>query len=243
LWRALSAAESEPGYSQPVLTEAGGKRQLIVWDCGAIRSLDPATGRVWWSHPFKIHMNSPIATPVRQGAYLLVSAFFNGSRLLRLADTSPEASLAWAGSSNSEVRSDGLHSLIATPVIDGDYLYGICSYGQLRCLKFATGERVWESQEALKEKARNATGHIVRHRDRYFIHNDRGELILARLSPAGYQEIGRTRLIRPTSAPGSRRELGAVNWAHPAFANGHVFARNDEEILCASLEAPRPESQ
>ena len=27
-----------------------------------------------------------------------------------------------------------------------------------------------------------------------------------------------------------------MNWSHPAYANRHIFARNDEEILCASLE-------
>jgi hypothetical protein len=28
-----------------------------------------------------------------------------------------------------------------------------------------------------------------------------------------------------------------VCWSHPAFANQHVFARNDEELVCASLVA------
>jgi hypothetical protein len=86
------------------------------------------------------------------------------------------------------------------------------------------------------EKARNASAFLVRHGDRFFINNDRGELILARLSPSGYKEISRTQLIEPTSDPGARRELRAVNWSHPAYANRHIFARNDKEILCASLE-------
>jgi outer membrane protein assembly factor BamB len=146
-----------------------------------------------------------------------------------------KAALVWKGRSDSEVDTDGLHAVINTPAIDGDFLYGICSYGQLRCLSLKTGARVWETMEALKEKARWASGFIVRHRDRYFINNDRGELILARLSPEGYREIGRTRLVKPTSNPGNRRELGAVNWSHPAYANGRVVARNDEEIVSLSL--------
>jgi outer membrane protein assembly factor BamB len=87
-----------------------------------------------------------------------------------------------------------------------------------------------------KEKARWASGFIVRHADRYFINNDRGELIIARFSPEGYREISRTNLIKPTSDSGNRRELGAVNWSHPAYANRHIFARNDEEIISVSLE-------
>jgi hypothetical protein len=27
-----------------------------------------------------------------------------------------------------------------------------------------------------------------------------------------------------------------VNWSHPAYANRHVIARNDEEIISVSLE-------
>jgi outer membrane protein assembly factor BamB len=141
----------------------------------------------------------------------------------------------WKGKSDSEVQTDGLHAVVATPVIAGDYVYGLCSYGQFRCLDAKTGARVWETLVVTGEKARWASGQIVRHGDRYFINNDRGELIIARLSPKGYQELSRTTLIKPTSNPGNRRALEAVNWSHPAYANRRIYARNDEEILCASL--------
>lgn len=238
VWKALSSLDSEPGYSQPVMVESGGTRQLIVWHTAAVASLDPETGRVFWEQPFKIHMNSPIATPVWRAPHLLVSGFFNGARLFLLQGAPPVAELLWKGSSDSAIDTDGLHALMATPVFDGEYIYGVCSYGQLRCLRVADGSRVWESQQLTKEKARNASAFLVRHRDRFFINNDRGELIIARLSAAGYEEISRTQLIEPTSDPGARRELEAVNWSHPAYANRHIFARNDKEILCASLAAP-----
>ncbi len=145
------------------------------------------------------------------------------------------APVLWKGKSSSEINTDGLHAVVNTPVIDGDYIYGICSYGQFRCLNLKTGERVWETMEVTKEKARWASGFIVRNHDRYFINNDRGELIIAKLSSQGYQEISRTQLIKPTSNPGNRRELGVVNWSHPAYANRRIVARNDEEIISASL--------
>ncbi|MBM3773169.1 MAG: hypothetical protein FJW27_18160 [Acidimicrobiia bacterium] len=68
-----------------------------------------------------------------------------------------------------------------------------------------------------------------------FINNDRGELVIAKLSPQGFHEISRTQLIEPTHPYSRRRELGAVHWSHPAYANKHVFVRNDKEILKASL--------
>ncbi len=47
--------------------------------------------------------------------------------------------------------------------------------------------------------------------------------------------MSRTQLIKPTSNPGNRRQLGAVNWTQPAYANRHIYVRNDEEIVCLSL--------
>lgn len=233
LWRSL-ATDSEQGYSQPLIVEAGGIRQLIVWDPTALASLDPATGKVYWQQPARINMGVTLSTPVFSGGRLLVSSFYNGSMLLELAGE--KARMLWKGKSNSEIDTDGLHTVVNTPVIAGDYIYGICSYGQFRCLNVKTGERVWETMAVTREKARWASGFIVRHGDRYFINNDRGELIMAALSPRGYQEISRTALIKPTTNPGNRRELGAVNWSHPAYASRHVIARNDEEIVSLSLE-------
>ncbi len=234
LWRALSSENSEPGYSQPVLIP-GPRPEVIVWHTTAIDALDPATGAVRWTHPFRITMNTPIMTPAWDGADLLVSGFFDGTRLLERGAGAPH--LRWASQGGNDVRPDKLHALMSQPVIDGDYVYGICSYGQLRCLRRSTGERVWESQAATVERARNVTAWLVRQGGRTILFNDRGELIFARLSPAGYEEIGRRKILTPTSPPGGRREFGAVVWAHPAFANRHIVARNDQELVRISLDA------
>ena len=76
--------------------------------------------------------------------------------------------------------------------------------------------------------------------DRYFVHNDDGDLIIAQFTPTGYVEHSRTKLIAPTTAAGygPRRAFDrVVSWAHPAFANRHVVQRNDNEIVRASLAA------
>ena len=234
-WRSLPTRR-EPGYAQPVVFDVGGRRQLIIWHPDAIAALDPGSGDLLWEVPFGVDMGSTVATPVIAGNRLLVSAFFNGSVLLELDEDQPGARVLWRVSGHSEVDSDGLHALITTPVVDGDWFYGVGSYGELRGLELATGRRLWESLEPVGEKARWAAAFIVPHGDRHFISNDRGELILAHLTPEGYREIDRTPLIAPTS-PASRRELGVVHWSHPAYANRHVVVRNDREIVRADLGA------
>lgn len=234
IWRALSS-DWEPGYSQPVIFSPGGKRRLMIWHPRALSVLDPVSGTVEWEKPFVVTMGMTVSTPILEGRHLFVSSFYDGARMWKLDENGSEAVLLWESSGESEVQSDKIHTLINTAVIQGDYLYGIDSYGQVRCLELETGKRVWESLNVTREKQRWAAAFFVRLDDRYFINNDRGELIIARFSPEGFQEISRTQLIEPTSPTTRRRELNAVHWSHPAYANRHIVVRNDKEILRASL--------
>jgi outer membrane protein assembly factor BamB len=233
-WRALGS-DTELGVAQPIVVTAGGARQLIIWYPGAVASLDPATGKLYWEQPYKVGASMTVATPVVNGPFLFFTNFYDGPLMLSLDDKKPAATVLWKGQSDNEIQTDGLHSTIATPSILGDYIYGICSYGQFRCLRMQTGERVWETQAVTKERVRWASGIIVRNGDRLFVNNDRGELIIVKPGPDGYQEVSRTELLKPTSPPGNRRALVTVNWSHPAYANKHIYARNDDEIICASL--------
>jgi len=145
----------------------------------------------------------------------------------------------WKGSSRSELpdETDGLHSMITTPIVRGNYVYGVGSYGELRGLSARTGERLWVSGE-MTAQARWGTAYMVQQGDRYFVSNDDGDLIIARFTPEGYIEHDRTSLIEATSSSGygpQRRFDRAVSWSHPAYANRHIVQRNDKEILRASL--------
>ena len=240
LWRAIDVV-GEMGYGQPVIIEAGGVRQLIIWHAAALVSLDPQTGDAYWEEPWEAGAGMSVATPVMSDDYLFVTQFYNGPMMMRLSQDRPGATMLWKGDSRSEMpgETDGLHSLITTPVIAGDFIYGVGSYGELRGIDARTGERLWMSDE-MAAQARWGTAFMVRHGDRYFVNNDDGDLIIAEFTPAGYVERGRTRLIEPTASAGygpRRRFDRVVNWSHPAYANRHIIHRNDNEIIRASLDA------
>jgi outer membrane protein assembly factor BamB len=235
IWRALSA--SEPGYSSPIIYEAGGKRQLILWDADAANSLNPETGEVYWSVPFKCKAGMSIATPRKLGDLLFFTTFYSGSLMLRLDSKQPTAAVAWRTTKVSEMDTTYLNAVMCTPVLEDGYIYGVCSYGQLRCLKADTGERVWQTLQATTsgEPVRWANAFIVKHGNRFFLFNEKGDLIIAKLSPRGYEEISRAHLLAPTGEASGR----AVLWSHPAFANRRVYARNDKEIICVDLTTAR----
>ncbi len=230
-WRALTDGAS---YSAPVIVEQAGQRVLVCWTADHVAGLDPGTGNVHWKHPTPpIEMVMNVATPVVDGNRLFLTGFFDGSYMLRLGRDSLTVETIWRRHGENERRTDALHSTIGTPVILGDYIYGVDSYGELRCLEAATGDRVWEDLTVMP-KERWATAHMVRHDDRVWLFNEAGELIISKLSPEGFHEISRAKLIEPTQGQLDRAGKG-VCWSHPAFANKHVFARNDTELVCVSL--------
>jgi len=244
VWKALSLNGTELGYCPPVIVEAAGKRQLIIWTQAQVNGLDPASGKVYWTvkHP-PVNVGMTIPTPRKEGDLLFFTSFYGGSMMLKLDQKKPAATMLWRKKGRSERPDDSeaLHAVMVTPVFKGDYLYGVCSYGELRCLEAKTGNRVWKdltatnSREEAEDRWKNAF--LVAQDDRYFLFNEQGDLIIAQMSPKGYKEIDRAHLLEPTSRAGFGGFSRAVLWSHPAFANRCLFARNDKEILCVSLSA------
>jgi outer membrane protein assembly factor BamB len=226
LWRALSA--KEPGYSAPVIVQAGGVRQLIIWHAEAVNSLDPETGRLYWSQPLEPDWSMSIATPRSDGTYLFVGAIMMKSMLLKLAADHPAAEIVWYGE-----KEIGIAPATNTPVFESGQMYGVDREGELRCVDLATGQQLWTTYAATTtgERTDNATAFLVKQADRFFIFNEKGELIIAQLTSSGYHELSRAKILEPTVSSYGR----LVVWSHPAFAQRCIFARNDREIVCVSL--------
>lgn len=232
-WRALDERAS---YSAPILIQQAGQSVIVAWTGDSLSGLLPQSGKIAWRIPFPpSRMPIGVPTPIILGDRVFVSSFYDGSLMAQLDQHTLAAKTLWAKRGRNERNTEALHCMIGTPVMIDDYLYGVDSYGELRCLDAATGRRIWEDLTATP-RARWSTIHMVRQADRFWMFNERGELIIARLSPKGFTEISRTKLLEPTTAQLSQR--GGVCWSHPAFANRCIFARNDRQLVCASLAAP-----
>ena len=233
-WKAI---DERAGYAAPIVIRQGAQDVVVCWTGESVSGLAPASGKVLWRIPMESR-NMPIgvATPVVQDDLLFVSSFYDGSMLIRFDQERPQAEKVWWRIGRDERNTDALHCMISTPILKGDHIYGVDSYGELRCLDLKTGDRIWEDQTAV-ERNRWATIHIVRHGDREIMVNEQGELIFAQLVPTGYRESSRCKLIDPTRKQLRRRGgREGVTWAHPAIANGQIFVRSDRELVCASLK-------
>jgi len=221
IWKAL---DENVGNSSPLVIVAGGQRQLIVWTDESVASLNPATGKIWWREPMVTSNNDSIPTPVIQKNRLLISGL-----MYELNADQPAAKVLWP---ESRAPAKRILSNTSTAMMRGDYVYSAKLNGELVCLEAGTGKQVWETTNVTELKT-GASIHLTPNGDAAFLFTDEGNLILARLTPGGYREISRVHLVEPTSILFTRK----FAWTPPVYANRCVFARNDEELVCASLAA------
>lgn len=217
----------EQGYSPPTIIEAGGVRQLISSRPNGISSSEPKTGKEYWSVPYTATNGSIIMSPVVSGDHLYVGGYSDQSLMLKLAKDKPEVEIVWGNE-----RKHGISPINVQPIVDGDTIYGVDQSGKMMAVAVPNGERLWETSEPVSEKPENSgTAFIVRQADRYWLFNDSGDLIIAKLSPEKYEELDRAHIIEPTNNAFGRE----VVWCMPAFANKKLFVRNDAEIICVDL--------
>jgi outer membrane protein assembly factor BamB len=185
--------------------------------------------------PWEIRAGLTVPTPqMIDSHHLFFTCFYNGSMLLKLQDDESQPEIVYRTEHASETKTTHLHGIMNTPVLRGGHLYAACSYGQFRCMEALTGKRVWESLApiALEEPVRWGTVFVTPHEDRFFLFTERGDLVIAKLSPKGYDEIDRAHLLAPNGIDLRQRN---IVWSHPAYAGKHCFVRNDSEVICVSL--------
>lgn len=234
-WRALN---DRAQYTTPVLMEHNNTKSIVCWTGDSVAALDPETGEVNWRFEFKPrNMPIGIATPLVKDGHIFVTSFYDGSLMLKVNDDGKSVTEVWSAVGPNEKATKSLQSIISTPIWLDDHIYGVDSYGQLRCLEAKTGQRVWENLDAVP-KARWSTIHFVKNGengDSVWMFNERGEILLGKLSPSGFEELSRHKIIDPTK--GQLRQRGGVCWSHPAFADQSIIVRSDKEIKCWKLGA------
>jgi outer membrane protein assembly factor BamB len=225
IWRSLS---DPAGYCTPILIDAPGGRQLVAWTPDNVRGLDPRTGRLLWTVPYKVTYGVSIATPIFREGIVFVTGYWEGAKALRLGPAATDAALLW------ENRRQ-LCGLMAQPLYRDGCAYSIDKAAGLVCFELRTGKKLWDDGNRLTPAGRNPHASIVwlNDGDRVLALNAAGELVLARLNRDRYQEQSRTRILN-----------GNV-WAHPAFAGKHIYARSDGgeksagagpyELVCVAL--------
>lgn len=228
LWRTLTAPEQ--GYSPPVIIEAAGVRQLLLLYPSGLSSVNPETGEVYWTETYEANNGSIIMTPVRSGKLVYAGGFNNRNLLVELDTKQPGAQTLWRDKSRT-----ALSPVNVQPFVEGNTMYGFDQNGTLYGIDLPTGDRIWQTNEPLatERPLGSGTAFIIKQEENFWMFNERGELLITRMSRSGYEEIDRVQMIEPTNRAFGRN----VVWSPPAWANRKVFLRNDKECICVDLSA------
>jgi outer membrane protein assembly factor BamB len=225
LWRAGTAPEQ--GYVPPSIIEAAGVRQLVLVKPDGVYAVDPDTGKLLWETPYNADNGSIIMTPVRIGDHLYVGGYQGKNLLLKLKADAPGVDVVWRNKPKQ-----GISAVNVQPFVADGIVYGFHESGELRAMRIPEGDFAWRGGGPLGARPQGSgTAFITRHRDRFFLFTETGDLVIAKLTPAGYEELSRAHLIEPTNVAFGR----PVVWCAPAYANRSIIVRNDAEIIRVSL--------
>ena len=229
-WHALSA--SEIGYCPPTIYTLGGREQLLIWHADSLNALNPLSGELIWTYPLKARYAMALAAPQLSGNRLFASGMGETSVMMEIGSDGMPGEILWTGKPKI-----GVYSGNATAIFDGDIIYGSdCGLGAYIAVNADDGQRYWETFELTtggNRRASHGTAFTIKHKDKFIIFAETGDLIFAKFSRAGFEELGRMHVLEPTGEAMGR----PVVWSHPALANRCIYLRNDKELVCVSLAA------
>jgi outer membrane protein assembly factor BamB len=219
IWKSAVPGGDEAAYASPVVARVDGAREYIQFLARGVVGVDARTGRFLWRYA-RTAERSPanIPTPVFHDSLVFSSTGLGGGGAARLT---PDKE----GVSAAEVYfSRQLANPIGGVVRVGDYLYGT-NTRSLFCVEFATGKSRWENRSVGQGSICYADGRL------YVRGESTGDVALVAASPDSYQEKGRLH------QPDRSREKA---WPYPVVANGRLYLRDQNVLLCYDVKAPAP---
>jgi outer membrane protein assembly factor BamB len=206
----------QTAYAAPFIGTIGGVRQVLSFTAEGLIGLDPAEGRLLWRMPLKTALGRHVTTPVVWNDLAIVASFQLGLTATRVAREAGAftASEAWVNKAAA--------MNFSSPVVVGDYLYGLGGSKDVVCIAAKTGETVWDQAGLVQSSADKAESAFLVMGKNILMLSDSGELILFAAEPAAYRQISRVQICGNT-------------WCNPAYADGRLYLRDARELLCAEL--------
>jgi len=216
VWR---ATDEKASASSPVLATLGGVQQVLVVTRTVLHSLDPETGKDYWTFSTRRQSSGNVyaASPIPFEDSIFLSGWYQlGADLLRIKDGQPK--VVWH-------RDDAVSTHYANAIVHNDHIYGFHGHAwesggpALRCVELATGKVAWKQPPV-------GSGTIVRCGNNLLVLFDSGELQLVEANSKQFKVKARMQVV------------GRTTRSYAAIADGYVYVKGPKKLVCVDLRAP-----
>jgi outer membrane protein assembly factor BamB len=202
-------------YASPILAELEDVQQLVAHTNNAVVGLDIRNGKLLWKMPFtESRWGENIVTPVLYKDLLILSNGSQGATAVRVFRENDQwnTTIVW--------QNQDIAMWMSSPVINGDYLYGMASKGKgmFFCGNAATGKVVWST---IGDEGENAA--ILQATDVLFLMKEDGTLVVIKKSPEKFQQVA------------SYSVADSSTRSHPVIWNNNVLVRDETNLAVWKL--------
>jgi len=231
-------------YASPRIVTIGERRWGFAFTRGGLVGFEPLAGEVDFFFPWRARKLESVnaATPVVVGDKVLISESYGpGGALLKVHPEGYE--VIWKDPRRDQALS--LHW--STPIYRAGVVYA--SSGQssgeaeLRAVRFETGEVLWSEPGLGRSTLTWADGHLL-------VLTERGQLLLVEATPERYSPVATVDYSTTsattnaeakkalTESESDRPRLRFPAWNAPVLANGRLYLRGRDQVLCIDLSHP-----
>jgi outer membrane protein assembly factor BamB len=205
-------------YVAPVLVTHKGRRIILTETSKYLICVDAASGALLWKHDHPTQYDIHAVTPLyKDGFIYYVGGYKSGGGKLKLSDDATSVETVW-----TDIELDCQHHGVV--LVDG-YLYGASHHrggGQMVCLDWATGRMMWSTRDISQAVVIYADGMLYTYEG-----PKKGIVSLVKPSPTGLERVSSFTLAEGTME----------HWAHPTIANGRLYVRHGDALVCYDITA------
>jgi outer membrane protein assembly factor BamB len=203
-----STVKDGAGYAAPVPYDAGTMRCVAIFATAGLVSVEAATGKELWRHPWPTSSDVNAADPIISGnQFFISSGYGTGGALVVVTNNRPVE--VW--------KNQNMLNHFNSAVLYHGHLYGLSGQAgediELRCVALRTGELGWS------QKIFGSYGTLMVADGKLIVFTERGELLVGAASPAGFKAISRSQVI------------GGKCWTPPVLSDGRLYCRNAQGTL------------
>ncbi|MFQ6036175.1 MAG: PQQ-binding-like beta-propeller repeat protein [Sedimentisphaerales bacterium] len=193
-------------WTSSIIAKIGGQYQIITCSDPWVIAYDPAKGEELWRA--KCLSGDIAPSPIYAGGLIFVIEPY--TKLVAIQPNGrgdvTETHVAWS--------IEDLGPDICSPVSDGELVFLLTTEGILACYKVIDGTKLWE--EDLREIF-FASPSLVG--EQLYLLSEEGVMFIIKADPDEYKELARC-------------ELGEKCYASPAFADGRIYIRAEQNLYC-----------